>query len=134
MLLQLSAASATASNRVTNLTSNRESRQQGSGPRSSSPGEAGAAGIRNGMSLWCLSGYITLVELTTPDSLKKVEHVLGISDMKIRVPSIFGRPTLDVPALYLILIGLLVYMGGPRAVLPIVALGYYLTTSTPARH
>lgn len=77
------------------------------------------------------TGFI--VVLSTPEPLTKLEKVLGISEKKVRVPSIMGRPTIDLPVLYLILIGILVYMGGPRAVLPLVALAYFLTTSTSNR-
>ncbi len=75
-----------------------------------------------------------LVVLTTPEPLTKVEQLLGIDNKKIRVPSILGRPTVDLPLLYLLVIGVLVYMGGPRAVLPILGLAYFLTTSSPARN
>lgn len=74
-----------------------------------------------------------IVVLSTPEPLTKLEKALGIAEKKVRVPSIMGRFTIDLPLLYLILIGILVYMGGPRAVLPLVALAYFLTTSTSNR-
>ena len=73
--------------------------------------------------------YITLVVLTTPEPLTKLESLLGINGKKVRVPSIFGRSTIDLPLLYIFLIGMLVYMGGPKAVLPILAIAYFLTSS-----
>ncbi len=71
--------------------------------------------------------------ISTPDSLKRIERVLGIEGKKIAVPSFLGRPGIDLPLLFLILVGILVYIGGPRAVLPLVAIGYFLATSNRPR-
>ena len=76
-------------------------------------------------------GIFALVVLKTPQSLVKVESMLGIEGKKIKVPAFFGRPSVDLPLLYLIAVGLLVYFGGPKAVLPILALAYFVTTSGP---
>lgn len=58
---------------------------------------------------------------------------MGIEGKRVTIPSIFGRPPLSVPILYVVALVILLYLGGPRAVLPLVALGYYLITSNPSR-
>lgn len=68
--------------------------------------------------------------LSSPEILKKVEELLGIKGKSVKVPSIMGRPTVDVPILYVILVGVLLYVGGPRAVLPLIAVGYFLMTTS----
>jgi hypothetical protein len=71
--------------------------------------------------------------LATPEALTKVEELLGMKGKTMRVPSIIGRPSVDVPILFLIILGVLLYMGGPRAVFPLIAIGYFLVTATPSR-
>lgn len=68
--------------------------------------------------------------LSSPEILKKVEELLGIKGKSVKVPSIMGRPTVEVPILYVILVGVLLYVGGPRAVLPLIAVGYFLMTTS----
>ena len=58
---------------------------------------------------------------------------MGIEGKRITIPSIFGRPSLSIPMLYAIGLIILLYLGGPRAVLPLVALGYFLLTSNSSR-
>lgn len=67
--------------------------------------------------------------ISTAEPLRKVEEIVGLKGKKVKVPSVFGRPSIDLPLLYVVLIAILMYMGGPRAGLPILALGYFLTTS-----
>ena len=73
-----------------------------------------------------------LVILTTPEPLTKMEHLLGIQGQKLRVPSIFGRPSIDIPLLFVLVIAIVLFMGGPRAVLPILGLAYFIVSSSPA--
>ncbi len=67
--------------------------------------------------------------ISTAEPLKKAEEVLGLAGRKVKVPALFGRPSIDLPLLYVILIAILIYMGGPRAGIPVLAIGYFLTTS-----
>ena len=71
--------------------------------------------------------------LSSPESLHKLEVTLGIEGKRLRIPSIFGRPVLEVPFLYVVSILILLYLGGPRAMLPLVALGYFIVTSHSSR-
>ncbi len=75
----------------------------------------------------------SIVTLSSPESLRKLEQALGIAEKRFVIPSLLGRPSLSVPLLYIILLVVLVYLGGPRAVLPLVALGYFLVTSNTSR-
>lgn len=81
----------------------------------------------------CIDYYWSLVVLATPEPLTKVEELLGIKGKTMRVPSIIGRPSVDVPLLFLIILGVLLYIGGPRAVVPLIAIGYFLMTASPNR-
>lgn len=72
--------------------------------------------------------------LSVPDTLGKVESMLGITGKKVKIPSFFGRASVDLPLLYLLIVGIVLYMGGVRAVLPILALGYFVASSAPRRN
>jgi len=81
------------------------------------------------MFYYCYFCYDALVVLASPEILARVEEFFGIKGRKMRIPAILGRPSLDVPILFVIFLGIVLYMGGPRAVLPLVAIAYFLLTS-----
>jgi hypothetical protein len=75
-----------------------------------------------------------IVSVSSPEALAGIERMLGISGKKITMPSILGRPAIDLPLLYVASLVILLYVGGPRAILPLVAIGYFLATSTRQRN
>ena len=75
-----------------------------------------------------------VVSVSSPEAVAGLERMLGISGKKITVPSILGRPAIDLPLLYVAVLVILLYVGGPRAILPLVAIGYFLATSTRQRN
>ncbi len=83
--------------------------------------------------LWLIAVCVLLVVISTPDALASFERALGLTSKKLTIPSFLGRPGIDLPLLYGILILLLIYLGGPRAVLPLLAVAYFLATSTRQR-
>ena len=120
--------SSAAASRFADLSQRADSRSSTNGA-GTAPQLASAAGGSNGMYQFSSRNRVSLVVLNTPEVLSKLETLLGIDGKKIKVPSIMGRPSVDVPWLYLIFVGLLVYMGGAKAVLPILAMGYFIASS-----
>ncbi|KAF4693442.1 hypothetical protein FOZ60_010860 [Perkinsus olseni] len=66
-----------------------------------------------------------------PGVRAQAERLLGIEGRIVTIPAMLGRPSLDVPLLYIILLALLALMMGPRA-LVLAALLWFMATGNPA--